>query len=64
MRTVDAATTAALLAPAALLPALERLFRDGCTAPVRHHHTVPVPGAPDATLLLMPAWRAGAYLGI
>ena len=64
MRIIDAAAVAASLAPARLVPALERLFRDGCTAPARHHHTVEVPGAPDATLLLMPAWRAGEYIGI
>jgi alanine dehydrogenase len=64
MKIIDAATVAAHLTPSRLLPALERMFRDGCTAPVRHHHTVEVPGAPDGVLLLMPAWRAGEYLGI
>jgi alanine dehydrogenase len=61
---IDAETVATRLQPEALVAALARMFRDGCSTPVRHHHTVPVPGAPDATLLLMPAWRAGAYLGI
>jgi alanine dehydrogenase len=61
---IDAETVAMRLQPEALVAALARMFRDGCSTPVRHHHTVPVPGAPDATLLLMPAWRAGAYLGI
>jgi ornithine cyclodeaminase len=64
MQIIDAATVGARLAAEPLIAALERMFRDGCTAPVRHHHTVPVPGGPDAVLLLMPAWRAGAYLGI
>jgi ornithine cyclodeaminase len=64
MRIIDAPAVAARLPPARLLPALERMFRDGCTAPVRHHHTIEVPGAADAILLLMPAWRAGEYLGI
>jgi len=32
--------------------------------PLRHHHQVAVPGAAAGTLLLMPAWQAGAYLGI
>jgi ornithine cyclodeaminase len=40
------------------------MFRDGCIAPTRHHHTIGVPGQPDATLLVMPAWRAGQYIGI
>jgi ornithine cyclodeaminase len=61
---IDAATVVTRLQPEALAAALERMFRDGCTTPVRHHHTVPVPGENDGTLLLMPAWRAGAYLGI
>ncbi len=63
MRIFDAAAVAATLTPDALVPALERMFRSGCTAPVRHHHTIPVPGAADATLLLMPAWQSGTYLG-
>ena len=64
MQIIDAATVVTRLQPKALVSALERMFRDGCTTPLRHHHTVPVPGAPDGTLLLMPAWRAGAYIGI
>jgi alanine dehydrogenase len=64
MRIIDAPTVAARLVPSRLLAALERMFRDGCTAPVRHHHAVEVPGEADATLLLMPAWRAGEYLGV
>ena len=63
MRIIDAAAVAATLQPLTLVPALERMFRTGCTAPVRHHHTVPVPGTADGTLLLMPAWQFGAYLG-
>ncbi len=51
-----------------LIEALRAMFRDGCTAPVRHHHTIEQAHAPDATLLLMPAWqsgeRAGSHLGV
>ncbi|HUN47614.1 MAG TPA: ornithine cyclodeaminase family protein [Stellaceae bacterium] len=43
---------------------LRQMFRAGAEAPVRHHHTVPVPGAPDATLLLMPAWQVGRHIGV
>ncbi|HEX4241389.1 MAG TPA: ornithine cyclodeaminase family protein [Steroidobacteraceae bacterium] len=64
MQIIDAAAVIAASPPRALVSALECMFRDGCTAPVRHHHTVPVPGGPDATLLLMPAWHAGRYLAI
>lgn len=43
---------------------LRQMFRSGAETPVRHHHTVPVPGGPDATLLLMPAWQAGRHIGV
>ena len=65
MRIFDAAATAELLPWGAVVDALERGFRDGCEMPVRHHHGVAAPaGEPDATLLLMPAWTAGGYLGV
>ena len=63
MRIIDAAGVAASLTPGRLVAGLERMFVLGCTTPVRHHHTVEVPGRADGTLLLMPAWQAGAYLG-
>jgi alanine dehydrogenase len=47
-----------------LIEALRDMFATGCTSPVRHHHEVGVPGEPDATLLLMPAWREGDLLGV
>lgn len=47
-----------------LIGALETMFRSDCHMPVRHHHDVAVPGEPDATLLLMPAWLAGDYIGV
>eukprot|EP01035_Chromulina_nebulosa_P000415 gene415-595_t len=40
------------------------MFGSKCTMPVRHHHEVHVPGEPDGTLLLMPAWEEGRYLGV
>jgi ornithine cyclodeaminase len=53
-----------------LIGALRAAFRDGIVTPPRHHHTIERPGAPDATLLLMPAWNGGdsgiggGYLGV
>lgn len=65
MKIFDAARTAELLPWGAVVDALETGFRDGCEMPVRHHHQVQAPaGGPDATLLLMPAWTAGGYLGV
>ncbi len=53
-----------ILAWQPLIDAIEELFRKGCEVPVRHHHTIALPDQPDATLLLMPAWQAGGYVGI
>jgi alanine dehydrogenase len=62
VRVIDASTVESIeLAP--LVEQLRTVFRAGGAVPARHHHTVPVPGAPDATLLLMPAWQVGRYLG-
>lgn len=47
-----------------LIDALDRVFARVVVEPVRHHHTLRVPGEPDATLLLMPAWIEGEYLGV
>jgi ornithine cyclodeaminase/alanine dehydrogenase-like protein (mu-crystallin family) len=46
-----------------LIDALADMFRDGCEAPVRHHHSISVPGSSDATMLLMPAWVPGKVAG-
>ncbi|MCA3244893.1 MAG: ornithine cyclodeaminase family protein [Azospirillum sp.] len=48
----------------ALVEALRNAFRRGAVVPVRHHHAMEVPGAAEATLLLMPAWQPGRYAGI
>ena len=48
-----------------LVKALEKAFCDAYEVPKRHHHTYANPREDIAsTLLLMPAWKAGAYLGI
>ena len=65
MKIFDAATTADLLPWDAVVEALEQGFARGCEMPVRRHHRVPAPaGEPAATLLLLPAWTAGGYLGV
>jgi ornithine cyclodeaminase/alanine dehydrogenase-like protein (mu-crystallin family) len=47
-----------------LIDAIEMAFRKDAVMPDRVHHKVCVPGYPDATLLLMPAWRSGTFLGV
>jgi len=48
----------------ALIPALKEIFTRDVCSPVRHHHTLEVAQAPNATLLLMPAWLENEYLGV
>jgi len=64
MLTLDADGVRRALDWSSTIAAIEHMFVTGCEMPVRHHHTLAVPGAPAATLLLMPAWSAGAYLGV
>jgi ornithine cyclodeaminase len=47
-----------------LIAALKSAFAADWTVPVRHHHAVPIPGEPDQTLLLMPAWEGGKSVGV
>lgn len=47
-----------------LIEALNDIFTKDVCAPVRHHHSIKVPNDPVATLLLMPAWLEGEYLGV
>ena len=60
MQDFDTERTRQALGFAPLIAALERMFLEGCEVPPRHHHAV---GA-DLSLLLMPAWLPGRYLGI
>lgn len=62
MRLLDASAVEALETEP-LVEKLREMFRSGGVVPPRHHHTIPVTDAPDATLLLMPAWQPGRYLG-
>jgi ornithine cyclodeaminase len=60
MLIVDAETTRAHLGFAPLIEALRAMFISGCVVPPRHVHAI----GPADTLLLMPAWRPGARLGL
>ena len=47
-----------------LTNAIDEMFRDGCTVPLRHHHSIETPDGLDPTILLMPAWRQGDIIGV
>ena len=64
MRVVDAGETERALPFATLIPALREMFVGGCVAPARHHHHIALDPEPDATLLLMPAWKPHDALGV
>jgi alanine dehydrogenase len=64
MQQFGASAVEAALETLPLVEELRQAFRGSVTAPTRHHHTIRVPGEPDATLLLMPAWREGRYAGV
>ena len=64
MRVMNASEVEASLETEALVEQLRQMFRAGASVPPRHHHTVGVPGGADATLLLMPAWQEGRYIGV
>ena len=55
MRSIDAATLAALLDRRVLIEALDRAFAAGADVPPRAHHDTGGAGRPG-TLLVMPAW--------
>jgi len=64
MRIVDTETLAGVLDYPSIVSALDDAFRSDVTVPLRHHHTVPVDGGRDSTLLLMPAWQDGRFIGV
>ena len=48
-----------------LVQALQKAFQEKYIIPSRHHHNYQNPKAGiDSTLLLMPAWQVGKYLGV
>lgn len=63
MRIVTAEEVAGCLAWPALIERLASAFRQGVEAPPRHHHAMHRPDG-EATMLLMPAWEPGGYIGM
>ena len=64
MRMITAEQIRAALPWPDLIDALGAAFVKGCESPLRHVHSVAVPGEADATLLLMSAWSPGAGMGV
>ncbi|HRO57769.1 MAG TPA: ornithine cyclodeaminase family protein [Burkholderiaceae bacterium] len=64
MKIFDAEATRRALPFRPLVDALARMFVTGCEVPLRHTHTVQADDGSAGTVLIMPAWRSGDYLGI
>lgn len=64
VRRYSDADVAARLDWAALIDALDLAFKRGGESPPRPHYEIGVPGEANATLLLMPAWTEGHYIGL
>lgn len=65
MKIIDTESTRHALRFERLIPALRDMFIAGCEVPLRHVHTLQTQAAqPDGTVLIMPAWQEGRYLGI
>lgn len=47
-----------------LIAALRETFAAGCEAPLRTVHPLAVPGEPNGSVLMMPAWQAGDTLTV
>jgi len=60
MKLIDAASVRRALAFKPLAAALETMWVTGCEQPPRHVHQV----GRELTMLIMPAWQAGRYLGV
>lgn len=61
MHVIDQARTRHHLRFETLIPALRQMFVAGCEVPLRHRHDI---GGQGGSILLMPAWQVGGFLGI
>jgi alanine dehydrogenase len=64
MRLISADELKQVLDYSSLIDAIDAMFKEGCTTPVRHHHSIDTPDGLDPTLLIMPAWRQGDVIGV
>ncbi|WP_414449978.1 ornithine cyclodeaminase family protein [Burkholderia sp. 22PA0099] len=63
MKILDSTATRDALPFPELIDALRAMFVAGCHVPLRHNHKIAAEGG-DGTVLIMPAWQDGGYLGI
>jgi ornithine cyclodeaminase len=59
MQILDETAVRAVLPWNRLIGRLRAVFAEGAVLPLRTAHTIEIPGDPDATLLMMPAWQGG-----
>ena len=64
MKIVDTETTRLALPFDRLVPALKAMFIAGCEVPLRHTHLLPGADCGTNTVLIMPAWQPGRFMGI
>lgn len=65
MHILDPHQTACHLPFDSLIQAIDAMFIEGCNVPLRQNHTIECgPDQSAGTLLVMPAWQTGKYIGI
>nr|WP_199224861.1 hypothetical protein [Falsochrobactrum shanghaiense] len=64
IRSYSDADVTARLNWSALITTMEAAFKRGAESPPRPHYDICVPGEPNGTLLLMPAWAEGHHIGL
>ena len=64
MQHFDARATRNALPFARLIPALQRMFAEGCEVPARHVHQIGAPDGGVMSSLVMPAWQNGRCYGV
>jgi ornithine cyclodeaminase/alanine dehydrogenase-like protein (mu-crystallin family) len=63
MKILDSLTTRDALPFPELIDALRAMFIEGAHVPLRHNHKIAT-ASDEGTVLIMPAWQDGGYLGI
>ena len=64
MRVISGDDLNRVLDYASVIDRLDAFFRSGNTRQEHAHYPVNVPGGAEATLIVMPCWEEGAYIGV